>query len=156
MSRKLFYNNSCELCTTAGGELLWQDSLCRGVKVEDQDYPGFCRVILNRHIKEMSDLPHGEREHLMLVVFAVEEAVREVLRPEKVNLASLGNMTPHVHWHVIPRFKQDRHFPNPIWGSSRRESLPHELDPKLALSLKRAIASRLDQGQQIMDTDIGL
>ncbi len=99
----------------------------------------------------MTDLPTGEREHLMLVVFAVEEAVREVLRPEKINLASLGNMTPHVHWHVIPRFKRDRHFPNPIWGSSKRESLPHGLDPKLAQSLKLAIASRLDLGNQVVD-----
>lgn len=151
MSIKLFYNNTCDLCTTAGGELLWQDSLCRVVRVDDQDYPGFCRVILNRHIKEMTDLQPSEREHMMLVVFVVEEAVREVLRPDKINLASLGNMTPHVHWHVIPRFKRDRHFPNPIWGSSRRESLPHALDHKLAHSLKLAIASRLDLGSQVVD-----
>jgi len=50
----------CELCTDAGGELIWQDGFCRVVRVEDFNYPGFCRVILNSHIKEMTDL--GTRE----------------------------------------------------------------------------------------------
>lgn len=142
--------NTCELCTTPGGGILWQDALCRVVRIEDKDYPGFCRIILNRHVKEMSDLPPAEREHLMLVVFAVEEAVREVIRPDKINLASLGNMTPHVHWHVIPRFRRDRHFPNPIWGESQRESLPQTLETEHTEALKKAIALRLDQGMQIL------
>ncbi|HWU84374.1 MAG TPA: HIT domain-containing protein, partial [Rhodocyclaceae bacterium] len=94
---------ACELCDTPGGELIWQDDFCRVVRVNDVDYPGFCRVILNRHVKEMSDLETAQRERLMAVVFAVEAAVREVMKPDKINLASLGNLTPHMHWHVIPR-----------------------------------------------------
>jgi diadenosine tetraphosphate (Ap4A) HIT family hydrolase len=57
----------------------------------------------------------------MLVVFTVEAALRELLRPEKINLASLGNVTPHLHWHVIARFRDDPHFPNPIWGARIRQ-----------------------------------
>ena len=115
----------CELCEKTGGELVWESETCRVVLVEDADYPGFCRVILNRHVAEMSDLPENERMALMKVVFAVEEAVRSALVPDKVNLASLGNVTPHLHWHVIPRFESDRHFPNPIWGHAMRsESVP--------------------------------
>jgi diadenosine tetraphosphate (Ap4A) HIT family hydrolase len=41
-----------------------------------------------------------------------------------MNLASLGNMTPHLHWHVIPRWRDDRHFPGPIWGSPQRDTRP--------------------------------
>lgn len=111
----------CELCDTTGGELLWQDDFCRIVLVPDAHYAGFCRVILNRHIKEMTDLSEAERSRLMNTVFAVEAGVRETIRPDKINLASLGNMTPHVHWHVIPRFEGDRHFPNPIWGEPLRD-----------------------------------
>jgi diadenosine tetraphosphate (Ap4A) HIT family hydrolase len=122
---------SCELCDTVGGELLWQDDFCRVVSVNDPSYPGFCRVILNRHLKEMSDLDEGARVRLMSVVFAVEAAVREVLNPDKINLASLGNMTPHLHWHVIPRFADDRHFPNPIWGEARRDGEMHRVDVAL-------------------------
>jgi diadenosine tetraphosphate (Ap4A) HIT family hydrolase len=118
----------CELCDTAGGELLWQDDFCRVVLVNDADYPGFCRVILGRHIKEMTDLQEGERSRMMRVVFAVEAAVREMLQPDKINLASLGNVVPHLHWHVIPRFEDDRHFPNPIWGEAKREGAVPLLD----------------------------
>jgi diadenosine tetraphosphate (Ap4A) HIT family hydrolase len=42
------------------------------------------------------------------------------MRPDKINLASLGNMTPHLHWHVIPRHAGDRHFPRPIWAEPLR------------------------------------
>lgn len=130
---------ACELCHTPGGELIWQDEFCRVVRVDDVDYPGFCRVILNRHIKEMSDLETRERERLMAVVFAVEQAVRDIMQPDKINLASLGNMTPHLHWHIIPRFKLDRHFPNPIWGQTKRETVAFSLDRNTAIRLKTAI-----------------
>jgi diadenosine tetraphosphate (Ap4A) HIT family hydrolase len=110
----------CELCDSAGGGVLWRDDFCRVVLVEDPDYPGFCRVILNRHVSEMTDLEAGDRERLMRVVFAAEAAARQALKPDKINLASLGNMVPHLHWHVIPRFADDRHFPNSVWGESLR------------------------------------
>ena len=112
---------TCELCDALGGELLWQNALCRVVRVADADYPGFCRVILNRHVKEMTDLPETERQALMHVVFAVEQALTTMLHPQKINLASLGNLVPHVHWHVVPRFNDDAHFPQPIWAARTRE-----------------------------------
>jgi len=48
--------------------------------------------------------------------------------PHKVNLASLGNVVPHVHWHVIPRFLDDRHYPDPVWTAPRRDSAPVAFD----------------------------
>lgn len=111
----------CELCDSPGGELVWQNALCRVVRVDDPDYPGFCRVILNRHVKEMADLPEHERQALMHVVFTVEQALTTLMRPDKINLASLGNLAPHVHWHVIPRFRDDPHFPQPIWAARTRD-----------------------------------
>lgn len=133
---------TCELCDQPGGELLWQDGLCRVVRVDDPDYPGFCRVIWRAHVGEMTDLAPDARRHFMEVVFAAEQAVREVLRPDKINLASLGNLTPHLHWHVIPRFRGDRHFPNPVWGEAQREAAPvvHE---NLAARLRAALHDAL-------------
>ena len=119
---------SCELCDSAGGEPLWQDELCRVVLVDDRDYPGFCRVILNRHVREMTDLDHETRQRLMRVVFAAERALRQVLQPEKINLASLGNMTAHLHWHVIPRFVDDKHFPGSVWSEARRPGVARPVD----------------------------
>ena len=110
----------CELCEGDGGRVLWRDDFCRIVRAAVQDYPGFCRVILNRHVREMTDLDAPERERLMRVVFACEQALRELLRPDKVNLASLGNQVPHLHWHVIARHRDDRHFPDVVWALPRR------------------------------------
>jgi diadenosine tetraphosphate (Ap4A) HIT family hydrolase len=90
--------------------------------VDEPGLPGFLRVILNRHVREMTDLPAPEQGRLMAVVLAVEAHVRLSLEPDKMNLASLGNMTPHVHWHVIPRWRDDRHFPGPVWAAARHEA----------------------------------
>jgi diadenosine tetraphosphate (Ap4A) HIT family hydrolase len=109
----------CPLCSASQENVLWRDDFCRVILVDDADYPGFCRVILNDHVKEMTDLDVGRRLRLMTVVFAVEAAVRAALNPDKINLASLGNMVPHVHWHVIPRFSGDRHFPDAIWAAPK-------------------------------------
>jgi len=111
----------CELCDTPGGIVVWESPTCRVVRVADPDYPGFCRVIWTAHVREMSDLDPGARQSMMNLVFAVERVVRDLFSPDKINLASLGNLTPHLHWHVIPRWRGDRHFPEPIWGQQQRE-----------------------------------
>ena len=114
------------------------------VLADETDYPGFLRVVLNAHIKEMTDLAVSDRAEVMRVVFAAEAALRQVMRPDKINLATLGNRVPHVHWHVIPRFTDDPHFPNPVWSSKRRELTrvaDPELHAKLALALNNQLAS---------------
>ena len=130
----------CELCSDAGGELLWQDARCRVVAVDERGYPGFCRVIWSHHVAEMTDLAEHDREHMMQVVFAVESGLRELLKPRKINLASLGNMTPHLHWHVIPRFEDDPHFPHPVWGERRRTGR-HRAAPDAAAHLRALLAA---------------
>jgi len=133
---------NCELCERDGGELLWRDARLRAVYVDEPGYPGFCRVIWGAHVREMSDLSEADRLHLMRVVFAMEAALREVLRPDKINLASLGNVTPHLHWHVIPRFLGDPHFPNPIWGARLREPGARSTARPLE-AIRAALAQRL-------------
>ena len=111
----------CVFCSEDGGDVLWHDDRLRVVlATSENDYPGFCRVIWNAHIAEFSDLPADDRERLMRAVYAVERALRRVMQPVKVNLASLGNQVPHVHWHVIPRFTNDAHFPLPVWAPRQR------------------------------------
>ncbi|MDP1526920.1 MAG: HIT family protein [Rhodocyclaceae bacterium] len=119
--------NPCELCVSPGGELLWQDGRCRIVRVggaEGDAFPGFCRIIWQAHVREMSDLSPIDRTHLRDVLDAVESVVRRVMNPDKVNLASLGNVVPHLHWHVIPRWTDDSHFPAPIWATPCRAVPP--------------------------------
>lgn len=132
--------SSCELCHSAGEEPLWQDELCRVVLVEDRDYPGFCRVILNQHVSEMTDLDAQARQRLMDVVYAAEQALRQLMQPAKINLASLGNITPHLHWHVIPRFADDKHFPGSVWSEARRTGVARRVDSD---ALRRILRTQL-------------
>ena len=117
--------SACELCDGDSGELIVRRDKWRVVRVHGADgtaYPGFCRVIWNAHVKEMTDLSAADRKIFMDAVFTLETALRLALRPEKINLASLGNLTPHLHWHVIPRFLDDPAFPKPIWAIATQAS----------------------------------
>jgi len=71
----------------------------------------------------MTDLDPAARDALMRIVYAVETVVRQLFSPDKINLASFGNVVPHVHWHIIPRWEDDRHFPEPVWGAVHRDGV---------------------------------
>lgn len=136
-------HTNCELCDQVGGAELWRSATCRVIRVNDPAYPGFCRVIWNVHVREMTDLEAGDRLALMRVVFAVEDVVRRLFSPDKINLASFGNVVPHLHWHVIPRWSDDRHFPEPIWGNVHRAGNPTRpvvSDEELAKALVERLA----------------
>lgn len=120
-------NEACELCQSPGGEIVYQGELFRVVLIDDVNYPGFCRVIWRDHIKEVTDLNELDRMHMMDILWQVEQVVRDVMQPEKINLASLGNMVPHLHWHVIPRYTDDAHFPSPVWSETKRVPSPQSL-----------------------------
>jgi diadenosine tetraphosphate (Ap4A) HIT family hydrolase len=132
----------CLFCDGEGGELLWRDGRCR-VVLTSEPFPGFCRVIWNEHVREMTDLSVPDRAHLMDVVYAVESALRARLTPMKINLASLGNQTPHLHWHVIPRFADDSHFPNPVWAPREREPEARPLPDGFVAALAGDLAAIL-------------
>jgi diadenosine tetraphosphate (Ap4A) HIT family hydrolase len=135
----------CIFCAGDGGRRMWRDARCR-VVLTDEPFAGFCRVIWNTHVREMTDLAAADRDHLMRVVFATEAALRATLAPNKMNLAALGNMTPHLHWHVIPRFADDSHFPQPVWGATQRDAKARALPPDLAQRLTRDISNALGAG----------
>jgi diadenosine tetraphosphate (Ap4A) HIT family hydrolase len=129
---------NCELCRADGETILFHDEKLRVILVDEPGYPGFCRVIWHAHVKEMTDLPAADRQHLFDWVLRTEQALRTVLQPDKINLATLGNMVPHLHWHVIPRFTDDPHFPAPIWAAPQRES-QREAPARLAERLRHVL-----------------
>ena len=111
----------CELCERDGGILIARNERMRIIRAEDSDHPAFYRVIWNAHVAEWTDLPPADRSALMQVVAKVETVLRHVLQPTKVNLASLGNVVPHLHWHVIARYDWDARWPAPVWAPKVRE-----------------------------------
>ncbi|MEK9771566.1 MAG: HIT family protein [Nitrosomonadales bacterium] len=112
--------DSCALCQDSSYPILWNNTQFRIILVNDQGLKGYCRLETIKHIKEISDLSETDFSQLFNILKIVEKALILVFRPEKINLASLGNQTPHLHWHIIPRFLNDSFYPNSIWGKKNR------------------------------------
>lgn len=118
------HTSSCPLCDFSDSpHLIYLDDTVRVIDAAEPDFPGFTRVVWNRHVSEMTDLSASQRQQFMDVVWAVEHVLRQHLLPLKVNVAQLGNQVPHLHWHIIPRWALDPHFPNAIWAAPAGRNL---------------------------------
>ena len=126
--------DACELCRQRGGVPVADAARWRVVRVADAAFPAFYRLIWNVHVTEFSDLDDGDRAECIDAVVRIERALRAALAPTKINLASLGNVVAHLHWHVIARFAWDSHFPQPVWGAAQRVVEPPAA-ARLALTL---------------------
>ena len=139
-------NADCPLCHADGGRLVWQGaragSLLRVIHAEEAGFPAFYRVVWAGHVAEFSDLSAADRAWCMDAVVAVEVALRGITpAPRKINVATLGNMVAHLHWHVIGRYTEDSHFPSPVWAAAVRER---------NAALETALAAQLPAAEQRM------
>lgn len=135
----------CALCDAPGGRLLVQAPRWRLIHAQEAGFPAFYRVVWEEHVAEFSELSPRQRHECMDVVATVEEALLRHLRPAKVNLAALGNVVPHLHWHVIARFDWDSRFPAPVWAAAQRQADAARLEAvSLALpALEQELVARL-------------
>ena len=99
----------------------------RVIRAIDANFPAFYRLIWQQHTAEFSDLSPAQRQLCMEAVAAIERVLRQHLQPTKINLASLGNVVPHLHWHIIARFDWDSHYPDPVWAQTRRSAATEKL-----------------------------
>jgi diadenosine tetraphosphate (Ap4A) HIT family hydrolase len=82
----------------------------------DQSYPGFCLLIYDRrHVNGLEELEPDEHATAMHDLHRAARAIRAVVQPDQMNYASLGNGIPHLHWHIIPRFKTEAKWGRPHW-----------------------------------------
>jgi diadenosine tetraphosphate (Ap4A) HIT family hydrolase len=134
------------LCDGLGGALVWQGRNARVIRAQEEGFPAFYRVVWTAHAAEFTDLSAAERAECMELVAAVERVLRDRLSPDKVNLAALGNMVAHLHWHVIARWRWDSHFPGSVWAAVQRPRDPaREAEVQAQLdATDRAIAAALD------------
>lgn len=110
---------NCPMCTK------WDDEpFLRIAKLEqcyvmlnsDQFFPGYCFVVARGHVTELFHLENGVRDGVMAEISRVAAALYSVFAPAKINYELLGNMVPHMHWHLVPRFTTDPLWPRPIWS----------------------------------------
>lgn len=91
------------------------------IEVHESEIP-WLKIFTTEKYKELTDVPKGLRKTLYEVMECIEEEMRSFYQPEKINIAAFGNYLPHLHIHVMARFKEDSFFPEPMWGVKQRES----------------------------------
>jgi diadenosine tetraphosphate (Ap4A) HIT family hydrolase len=112
----------CGICATIAG-------ICAGtvkdfvaelprsylILAAEQFYRGYCIMLAKRHVREMFQMPADEARELFEEMRLAAGAIAAVTNPWKMNYACLGNLEPHVHWHLIPRYANDPMRRAPIW-----------------------------------------
>ena len=141
----------CPLCSANDESLVFRNPQLRIIEAQEPNFPAFYRVVWNVHVAEFSDLNATQRAACMQAVMVVEQVLRQVLQPTKINLAALGNAVPHLHWHVVARFDWDTHFPGAVWASALREADPKKL---AMLSANHHEIKRLICAQMASDTPV--
>jgi diadenosine tetraphosphate (Ap4A) HIT family hydrolase len=89
----------------------------------DQYFPGYTLLYTRQHVTELFYLDRSVRSGLMEEVSRVAEALFAAFRPDKINYELLGNMVPHIHWHLIPRHAAEPLWPRPVWSEPHQELL---------------------------------
>lgn len=87
----------------------------------DQFFPGYCFLISKEHVTELFHLEPQVRQELIEEVNRAAAALAQRFKPDKINYELLGNMVPHMHWHLVPRFIEDPLWPRPIWSEPHEE-----------------------------------
>lgn len=89
----------------------------------DQFFPGYCLLFTKQHATELFHLEQKARQELMEEVSRVASALSSLFKADKINYELLGNMAPHIHWHLVPRFRHDPLWPRPVWAEPHTELL---------------------------------
>ncbi|NOR54995.1 MAG: HIT domain-containing protein [Sulfurovum sp.] len=91
------------------------------IEVETSEIP-WLKIFTQTPYKEMSEVPKSIKFEIYECLDIIEKEMLAYYQAEKINIASFGNYMPHVHWHIMARFKEDSYFPEPMWGEKQRES----------------------------------
>ena len=110
----------CPLCTAEDERVVWRGGAFRLIRATDPMLGALYRVVWNTHVAEFSDLSALDRLSCMDAVVLTEQTLRTSLQPDKINLASLGNVVPHLHWHIIARWRWDAYWPQSAWSAAQR------------------------------------
>ena len=108
-------------------KLIWENRLVR-IEIEESEIP-WLKIFTQYPYREMSEVPLEVKTRIYTLLDLIEKEMLAYYKPTKINIASFGNYMPHVHWHIMARFKEDSYFPEPMWGAKQREAnltLPSE------------------------------
>jgi diadenosine tetraphosphate (Ap4A) HIT family hydrolase len=112
--------------------LVGEFELCQLLIHRDANYPWFILVPKRAKVTEVYHLSEQDRMQLMKESCMLAEALVDVFSPDKINIATLGNMVPQLHIHHVARYTTDVAWPNPIWGAMSAKDYPQtELEHRI-------------------------
>ena len=114
--------------------------LSRVLLMDDARYAWLILVPRRADMRDWIDLPYAEQHRLLDEIELCSRALRVVARPDKLNVAALGNMVPQLHVHIVARHTGDDAWPKPVWGIGER--VPYPADA--LVSRKAALLAQLD------------
>ena len=91
------------------------------IEIEPSEIP-WLKIFTNEPIKEFSNCDENTKKEIWKYLDLIEKEMISYFKPEKINIASFGNYVPHVHFHIMARFKEDSFFPEPMWGKKQRDA----------------------------------
>ncbi|RXJ82094.1 HIT family protein [Arcobacter sp. F2176] len=100
--------------------MIYENSLIK-VEIEKSEIP-WLKIFTQKNLKEFSQCDSETKMEILRVLDIIEKKMINYFNPEKINIASFGNYVPHVHFHVMARFKDDSYFPEPMWGKKQRQA----------------------------------
>ena len=100
--------------------ILYQNDTIK-IETETSEIP-WLKIFTQTAYKEMSEVPKIVKFEIYELLDVIEKEMLIYYKPQKINIASFGNYVPHVHWHIMARFKEDSYYPEPMWGTRQREA----------------------------------
>jgi diadenosine tetraphosphate (Ap4A) HIT family hydrolase len=114
---------------------------------KNQTYRGQCQLVFDlRHVARLDQLTEDEYGAFAGDLFVAQDAVGRAVSPDHVNIESLGNVVPHLHWHIVPRYVGDARWGMPIWTTPLHDMLDHRLPDRERRDLIHAIQRALSEG----------
>lgn len=115
--------------------------LCDVRLMDDAHHPWLVLVPRVADAVEVIDLDEAQQAQLMREVAHASRALRTTLRPDKLNVAALGNLVPQLHVHVIARYRDDIAWPRPVWGNATAQPYAPEALVARVEALRAALAA---------------
>ena len=92
------------------------------IEQEEADIP-WLKIFAKQDAKEFTDCNIETQQEIFRILTILEKEMIVYFKPDKINIASFANYLPKVHWHIMARYKNDSHFPEPMWGVKQREAV---------------------------------
>ncbi|MCK5110759.1 MAG: HIT family protein [Arcobacteraceae bacterium] len=100
--------------------VIYENDLIK-IEIEPFEIP-WLKIFTQKKIKEFSQCDTETKIAVWKALDIIEKEMLSYFKPAKINIASFGNYVPHVHFHIQARFENDSFFPEPTWGTKKRDA----------------------------------